>query len=87
MKLANDCTGHCSSLDDFFRQFGVAYQQKIRKSVFLRNPQSATLFGHQNVLPTPIEKEGFMVRSTDLEAYKDNGGPSNCWSVQSVTYK
>ncbi|KAK3917006.1 Lysine-specific demethylase 4E [Frankliniella fusca] len=69
IKLAECYAGQCSSLNDFLSNFAVHCQKKIGKTVLLLNPQSTTLFGHQNIQPTSAEKNEFILQA--LEASED----------------
>jgi len=79
VKLDSQYDGQSSTMDDFFQQFGVAGQNKIRKSVFISNVNDKNLFGVQNILPSALEKEDFMSSSFDPEAFQAHNLSTNCW--------
>ncbi|KAK3913498.1 Lysine-specific demethylase 4D [Frankliniella fusca] len=72
VKLSEDCAAQCSTLDEFFKRFGVQCQGKIRKAIPLENPHSQTLFGHQNVQPSAQEKKYFVCKNMSVTAFQEN---------------
>ncbi|XP_034254090.1 uncharacterized protein LOC117652952 [Thrips palmi] len=78
VKLDSKCAEQSSTMEEFFKQFGLVAQKKICKGVLLSNVNDNRLFGLQNVAPSASEKDAFMSTSFDPGSFQDPISPTNC---------
>ncbi|KAJ1522438.1 hypothetical protein ONE63_001628 [Megalurothrips usitatus] len=78
VKLDAHCAGQCTTIEEFLEHFGLAAQRNVRKAVLLSNVKDKSLFGFQNVTPSPFEKDAFVSTSCNPESFQDPVSSTNC---------